>query len=368
MKVLFFLENYYPKIGGVETLFKALAEALAAKGHYVRVITTRPSRQIPTKEWVNGVEIIRLAFNNRYLFTLFSIFPALKYVRNAELIHTTSYNAALPAFLAGAIFRKKVSVTFHEVWGKLWFELPFMSLPVKFLHFLFEQLLLKLPFSAFIPVSAFTLKRLVENKVSPKRVHMIYNGINYADFISVKPITPQKTQPFTFTYFGRLGMSKGIDLLLQAFEKHHASFPKCRLQLIIPDERGPITKEIRKAQKQYPNEQPISIIHHLPFADLLNRLSQSDCIVIPSYSEGFCFAAVESIAIGTPVISSDQGALKEVVSGKFIKMNSFSADSLIEAMSKAQQGEWSTSPLKKFPLSRTVNEYELFFQSLLDTK
>ena len=39
MKILFVLENFYPNIGGVETLFKSLTEQLVREGHEVMVIT-----------------------------------------------------------------------------------------------------------------------------------------------------------------------------------------------------------------------------------------------------------------------------------------------------------------------------------------
>jgi len=46
--------------------------------------------------------------------------------------------------------------------------------------------------------------------------------------------------------------------------------------------------------------------------------------VIPSYSEGFCFAALEACALNIPVISSDMGALKETVSNKHLKLKHLS--------------------------------------------
>ena len=41
MKILFVLENYIPHIGGVEVVFKNLAEGLVKLGHDVFLITHR---------------------------------------------------------------------------------------------------------------------------------------------------------------------------------------------------------------------------------------------------------------------------------------------------------------------------------------
>ena len=84
-------------------------------------------------------------------------------------------------------------------------------------------------------------------------------------------------------------------------------------------------------------ENYVILKHHLPFETLKKSIAASDCVIIPSYSEGFCFAAVETIALGTPLISSNQTALKEVVSGQFIKMDKLSVEALVTAMDKATE-------------------------------
>src|SRR4051812_17557424 len=102
MRILFVLENYRPHIGGVETVFRHLCEGLAAKGHDVTVLT----RRIPgtrKEEKLDGVKVVRIAcMDSRYLFT-FSAFPIVRrYAKNADIIHTTTFNAAPPAWLGSS--------------------------------------------------------------------------------------------------------------------------------------------------------------------------------------------------------------------------------------------------------------------------
>ena len=68
MKILFILELYYPNIGGIEKLFKSLAETLAGQGHEVTVITTRFRKDLPLRESLNGVKIKCLKFSSRFMF------------------------------------------------------------------------------------------------------------------------------------------------------------------------------------------------------------------------------------------------------------------------------------------------------------
>ena len=113
MKILYVVEHYHPYIGGVEKLFKTLCEEVAAKGDEVTVVTTLHNKSLQQKETLNGVSIRRIPVKNRYLFTFFGWIWILKYAKGKDLIHTTSYNAALPAFFTGLFMRKKVIVTFH---------------------------------------------------------------------------------------------------------------------------------------------------------------------------------------------------------------------------------------------------------------
>ena len=67
MKVLFLLEYYEPHVGGVETLFKSLAVQLVKRGYQVTVLTNKYDSSLKSKEIIEGVEVIRYRFDNRYL-------------------------------------------------------------------------------------------------------------------------------------------------------------------------------------------------------------------------------------------------------------------------------------------------------------
>jgi glycosyltransferase involved in cell wall biosynthesis len=312
MKILFILELYYPNIGGIEKLFKSLAETLARQGHEVTVITTRFRKDLPVRETLNGVKIRRLKFSSRFLFTFFGIFGMLKEARHCDIIHTTSYNAAFPARLAGWLSRKKVIITFHEVWGKLWFRLPFINSVSKRLFYLYEQLILRLKFYRYVAVSDYTRQCLIKSGIKENKLVRIYNGLDYSAY---EPGAYAPPEHFVFTYFGRLGISKGLDLILDVSADFLKKHPDTQLKLIIPKTPVALFKEIKKLLGKLP-ERRYTLLHHINEKDLHEQLQHSSCVMIPSYSEGFCFAAVESIALAIPVISSGKGALEEVCYGK----------------------------------------------------
>ena len=366
MKILFVLENYYPNIGGVEKLFKTLLEELAANGHQITLITTRLTKDSPRKEQIGNLTIHRYAFINRYFFTFFSFFHLLFHIHKCDLVHTTSYNAGLPAFFAAKLARKKIVITFHEVWGDLWFQLPFMGGFARKLHYSFEQFLVKLPFDRFIAVSQSTADALEKAGVKKERIVLNYNGMDYSGYEAYKD-HPQRKKgtPFIYTYCGRLGISKGMDLILAAAVEFRQKHPDSQLQMIIPTTPAPLFQTILKEIEKYDLTEYIQLRHHLSKADLIEAFKNSDCMLIPSYSEGFCFLAAECAALNVPFISADRTALKEVQSSTFIRMKEHSVKGLVEALEKAKIGEWEITPLKRYELEDTVKRYIQLYEEML---
>ncbi len=361
MKILFVVEHFYPYVGGAEELFLNLTASLAEQGHDVNVVTTSHSDSLKGYEEYRKIKITRVRCKNRFLFTLLSIPEVFRKAKNADFIHTTSYNSAVPSFIAGLILHKKVLITFHEVWGKLWFRLPFYPKWKLTGFYLFEWFILKLPFHRYVAVSEYTKKSLIENGIPPHKIEKIYNGINYESFRDYKHHNPEK---FTFCYFGRLGISKGIDLLVEATRLFTLSHPEATLKLILPSYPDSLFRKIMSLVHSYQIEKNIRLLHDLSREDLLKEVSSSSCVIIPSISEGFCFVAVESVALEVPVISSGKGALPEVVGGKHLILRSLSADAICETLEMAMKEKWEYITPHEFSLKESMEGYIKLYQGL----
>ena len=366
MKILLILEYYHPHIGGIETLFKGLVDELIASGHSVTIITNRFRSDLPGQENHGPLTIFRYNFINRYLFTLLAIFPAVAKARHHDLIQTTSYNAGFPAYIAAKLTGRPVIITFHEVWDTLWFRLPEMSRVSAYLHYLFERMLLSFRFNRFVGVSNFTADALRKLVKSPQSVTRIYNGIDYADY---EPSERNPTDgPFQFLYFGRIGLSKGLHLLVDAIYKARLKNQNFAVTLVVPSRPSRLVSKLQDSLWKKGLQEIVTISSDLSKSELRTMITNVDAVVIPSYSEGFCFAAAETCALGTPVISSHRGALPEVVSGRFIDLDSLSADHLAEAMLQAIEGHWRVKPLRKFKLEETIVQYQQLYKEVLEEK
>lgn len=360
------LEHYYPYIGGAETLFQRLAEGLAAEGHDVRVATLLHDPELSYFEVYHQVEIYRLRLKNRYWFTFFSWPRIWQLAKDVDLIHTTSYNAALPAWIVGKLRRKLVVITFHEVWGRLWLRLPFISRIAAYAFYAYERFLLSLSFQHYIAVSSATQRSLEAAGIAPQRISRIYNGLDEARLRSSLPTVPVPSPTeFTFTYFGRLGISKGLDLLIPAAAIFSRKHPNTKLQLIIPRVPAGMFRRIMALIEEHQLGDQVKLYHALPRASLMQKIASTSCVVIPSYSEGFCFVAVESALLGRPIVSSGQTALAETVSGHYLEMEAMTVEALVEALEKARHQDYLYRPLRPFPLSDSIAEYVDFYRGLL---
>src|SRR5947199_10807494 len=83
MKILTILTFYYPHWTGLTAHAVAVAEALAARGHTVTVLTTRHTPELARDEMINGVRVVRLQPVGRITRTM--ITPAFPYAA-AKLI------------------------------------------------------------------------------------------------------------------------------------------------------------------------------------------------------------------------------------------------------------------------------------------
>ncbi len=356
MKILFVLENFPPHIGGVETLFGQLVSRLLDRGHEVSLVTTsHPERQDDSR-----MKVYETTVKNRYLFTLAAMPKVMKASRGVDLIHTTSYNAAPIAWAISRYRKIPCIITFHEYWGRLWQQLPHISTVSSRLHQAFERMISRLSFDRFVAVSESTRQSLIRDAgISSDRITVIYNGIEPLQILDT-------AAEDYFLYYGRCGISKGLDLIAGLVSDPEIIWPKGRhIKIITRDDGSSLYRLLSSLSRKWPAR--LSLSAPLEREDLLITISKAKAVLIPSYSEGFCFAAAETSAIGTPIIHSGRAALGEVVSGKQITMSSLSVRALEEALQRAEKDDFDESGLTSFPLEKCIEEYLELYQKILSS-
>lgn len=323
--ILFILEYYPPHVGGVETLFANLTAALARRGYRVSVVTLWLPGS-PTRETVDGVEIIRVRTPQRarrYLFMLLALPAALRRARSADIIHTTTYNAAILAWLVATARRIPSVITVHEVFGEQWNNLLGLHPLVGYAFRLFEWGILRLPFRHFICDSRFTAQRLRDlMNVPAAKVSVAYPAVDY-DFWdaalhrrrNVKEELALAEDTFLYLYFGRPGISKGVEYLIDAARQVRAELPGSRLVLLLArDPLAPYQRILRTIAREGLADH-ITVLDPAPRAELPTYLLAADCVVVPSVSEGFGYSAIEAVTIGCPLVATSGHSVEEVLDG-----------------------------------------------------
>ena len=365
LRILFVLEYYAPHIGGAEILFQTMAENLAADGHRVTVFTKR----LPgcaAREDLNGVRILRTSLPppGRFWFT-FAVFPALvRLAREAEVIHASTYGGTFSASLAGRLTGRPVVLTVHEIWMDRWRRVPFVPLWQRWSGPLQERFLLRLPYSAYCPVSHATFQTL-EHYFPETRplLHLVPAAVTIPSTLRWRGEPGRGAR--AFLYFGRPGHWRGVDVLLKAFARFLKGGGDATLDLILGKEPRREFQALSGLMGTLGAGDRIRILDPLPREALFQSLLRYDAAVFPSLSEGFGLAAAEACALGIPVVASSAGALPEVVSGWHLMVPPGDEAALAEALAKASAGRWDWSPPRAFPVDDTMRALYAVYRSLI---
>ena len=88
--------------------------------------------------------------------------------------------------------------------------------------------------------------------------------------------------------------------------------------------------------------------------DLVLLYNEAFAAAMPSFSEGFGLPAVEAMACGTPVLSSDQGSLPEVVGDTGVFFDPYNIASISEAIVKMATDNALYNDLSEQALARAA--------------
>lgn len=144
--------------------------------------------------------------------------------------------------------------------------------------------------------------------VDSAHIDLIYNGIDTDEF---RPLTEIARKPFRIMCTASADQPlKGLKFLIEALYILKDEYPDLELLVIgKPREDGYILKLIKRLHLQ----ERVSFVSGISTEELVRYYNEATLAVCPSLYEGFGLPAGEAMACETPVISSDGGALPEVV-------------------------------------------------------
>lgn len=138
-------------------------------------------------------------------------------------------------------------------------------------------------------------------------IHVINNGVKVSEFSDA--ISDSVEYRDKFLFLGRLGERKGTYDILNAVERLKEDFPK--LKVYIAGD-GEIDKVKSIIEKKNLNEN-IEVLGWIDFKSKINIMKKVTTILLPSYNEGLPMTILEGMAAGKVIISTNIGAIPEVV-------------------------------------------------------
>jgi len=325
--ILFILDYYLPHKGGSETVFEAIITRLLAKGYTITILTSHFDPKLPKHESKDELHIHRVG-KSRFRFMLLAFrkgIPLLRKQPDIALIHTSTYGGALPASLLGILFRKKVILTVHEIFGRL--RGKYKGRYIGRVYRVFESIIFMFPYSMYHCVSRYTMNSLrLYYGIPDRKIKMIYNGVDTTfrnpEEVAHEEIkncrkTNNRANRFVVLYYGHAGKSKGIDYLVKALPEMVSMDPHMLFVFNLIDSKR--TEHIKTKIKNLNLHACVEILNGLDKSDLRVLLASVDMVVAPSLSEGFGSVHTETVAMHKPLLTTYIASIPEVVRGN-VKM------------------------------------------------
>jgi glycosyltransferase involved in cell wall biosynthesis len=323
LKILIALQYYVPHRTGLTLYVQHVAEALAARGHQVTVLTARYDRSLPRDEPViNGVRVIRLWAPLRV--TRGMVMPAYPWaafrliqMHDAVSIHTPMLETPIYAAYT-RLLHKGLVITHH---GDLilptglfnrfvqWFTFQLFKTAgraahriIAYSHDYADNSYYVAPFreKTSIVYPPIVIPEPDAQQVAAKRSEWLPEGNSKARLIG---------------YAGRFVEEKRPDVLIRALPVIHEKHPGTRI--VFAGQYNIQYEDFYERNRALIEQHR----EHLVFLGLLtdsqemaNFYAACDVLALPSDTECFALVQVEAMRCGTPVVATDIPGAREVVS------------------------------------------------------
>ncbi|MBA7486603.1 Alpha-monoglucosyldiacylglycerol synthase [subsurface metagenome] len=306
MKIAYVYDAVYPWVkGGVEKRIREVSVRLADRGHEVHIYGMR-SWDGPATIERDGVTLHGISpREDLYAGGRRPVPQALRFgqavlrpllASGADVIDCQNfpYFSCFAAKGASVLRRIPLVVTWHEVWGDYWYD--YLGRRGAFGKAV-ERLAAGLTDHP-VAVSPSTARALEGLGVAGP-VPVVPNGIDMERIAAVAPAAEGSDVIFT----GRLIREKHVDVLLRALVPVREELGDFRA-LIVGD--GPERPALERLARDLGLSGAVTFTGFLPdYESVIAAMKASRVFVLPSTREGFGIAALEAMACGLPVVTTD---------------------------------------------------------------
>lgn len=163
-------------------------------------------------------------------------------------------------------------------------------------------------------------------KIPKDWVHLVYNPVEVEKFAHARGSSGNS---FTFITAGRLSSQKNQPMMLRAFAGFLQSGHDARLVLLG---KGELEAELRKLARELCIEDRVDFAGFVE--NVQDHLVNADVFLLSSDYEALPLAVLEAMAAGLPVIATDVGGLRDIVTDNGILLPSGDQEAMTDAMKR----------------------------------
>ncbi len=168
--------------------------------------------------------------------------------------------------------------------------------------------------------------------LQPAGISVAHNGIDIDEF---KPVPGVVRNPMRLMATCSADAPlKGLRFLLHAYARLLESYPDLELLLVSKPNPGGKTEQL---VNRLGLADKVQFVNGISTAQMVQYYAEAAIAVVPSVYEGFGLPAGEAMACGVPVVSTDGGALPEVVGDAGVIVPAKNVEALVEAIASLLQ-------------------------------
>lgn len=288
--------------GGVASVIQNVVNKTADKIDYTILTTLNETsfRQIE-KAYSSSVQIVGI----RPLNVVLDCWRYLKHASHGEFdivhFHEIPVTRTFLHFLRTSLKSSRLLHTYHSI-------CLFNRIADAYQDFIFKRLIRF--WNKIIVNSKYMLKILSRFGEFPiSKTELIPNGVDIERIRNMKPI--KLSGDLSLLFVGHLSHLKGSDILIEAF-KEFSSRHDDDVHLYLAGS-GRLQTFYQKSISDANLRRKIHFLGAVPQESVFRLLKGCDVCVIPSRWEAFSVVALEAMAAGKPIISTNVGGLPEII-------------------------------------------------------
>lgn len=319
MRVAIVLDAVHPySTGGRETLYRHVVSHLSKLDNDVTVYTMQWWTGSKT-EIADGVRFqaimkhVPLYRGNRRSISqavrfAFACFRLLAYRYDVIEADHMPYLQLLPLRIVAFIRRVPLVVTWHELWGPVYWR-EYLG-PLGTIAAAFEKMATMLP-RLIIADSPDTYDRLLRIGVLPERVITVAPGVD-VEKVQLAP----RVSGYDLLFAGRLLAHKGVEMALDALHLLQTRGIAASFGIVGV---GPLAEDLQRRAIELGLGKRVAFLGNLEDqSSLFSLMKGSSLFLLPSTREGFGLVVIEAAAAGLPTITvshPDNYAQRLVIEG-----------------------------------------------------